>query len=116
MCLADCQCAGDPNYGVVLQRQKERPNTGRGRRVTSNCFMGEGQLRWLAVVTLFARIAMPSSVHVPFVIRTFVIYKATAVVRNVNVVQIVKVAGTQLRLHPYGWVVKKLFDDSQRFF
>ena len=52
----------------------------------------------------------------PFLIRTFVIYKATAVVCNVDIVQIVKVAGTQLRLHPYGWVVKKLFDDSQRFF
>ena len=60
----------------------------------SNYFMGEGQLRWLAVVTLFARIAMPSSIHMPFVIRAFVIYKAAAVVCNVDIVQIVKVAGT----------------------
>ena len=90
----DCQCVGDRGYGVVLQRQKERPNTERGRRVISNYFMGEGQLRWLAVVTLFACIAMPSSVHVSFVIRTFVIYKATAVVSNVDIVQIVKVART----------------------
>ena len=82
----------------------------------SNYFMGEGQLWWLAVVTLSARIAMPSSIHMSFLIRTFLIYKATAVVCNVDIVQIVKVAGTQLRLHPYGWVVKKLFDDSQRFF
>ena len=52
----------------------------------------------------------------PFVIRTFAIYKATAVVCNVDIVQIVKVAGTQLHLYPYGWVVKKLFNDSQRFF
>ena len=60
----------------------------------SNYVMGEGQLWWLAVVTLFARIAMPSSVHVSFVIRTFVIYKATAVVSNVDIVQVVKVART----------------------
>jgi len=78
--------------------------------------MGERQLRRLAVVILSASITMPSSVKASFLTRTWVIYKATAVVCNVDVVQIVKVAGAQLRLHPYSWVGKKIFDDSQRFF
>ena len=59
---------------------------------------------------------MPSSVQVTFLSRNCVIYKATAVVCDADVVQIVKVAGAQLHLHPYSGVGKKVFDDSQRFF